>query len=145
MDREFTLYLLPSQLHVYLAYHFKIQRLVHQEMSKWSISCQRLNNVYEVRGVQRKYMSIGNILGSVLILCGQHIGSQPSISLGKKLYNYSLEVLAKEKCLQMLTSGSALMKWSGLGQIYNKTIALDRLMPETKKPKKTTLNRELEL
>lgn len=32
-----------------------------------------------------------------------------------------------------------------LGQIYNKTIALDLLLPEMNKPKRTTLNRELEL
>lgn len=45
----------------------------------------------------------------------------------------------------MLTSGSALTKWSGLGQIYNKTIALDLLMPEMNKPKKTALSKELQL
>lgn len=91
---NFTLYLLPSQLHVDLAYLFKIQRLVHQEMSKWSISCQRLSNLYEVGGGAEKiyvYWEYSWLCFATL----QPTYWQPAFYLPwQELYNYSLEVLA---------------------------------------------------
>lgn len=68
---------------------------------------KQLRRVY----FKRKYIASGDILGSLLMLFSQHVGSRPCISLGKGSEYSSLEKLAQEKCLQILTFGSPLMEW----------------------------------